>query len=30
MKRVFEPYLQQLDPRLEEGVAELSEDAAET
>ena len=30
MKRVFERYLQQLDPRLEEGIAELSDDAAET
>lgn len=29
MKRVFEPYLQQLDPRLEEGIAELSDDDAE-
>ena len=28
MKRVFEPYLQQLDPRLEDDIAELSDDAA--
>ena len=29
MKSVFEPYLQQLDPALEEGVSELSDNAAD-
>ena len=29
MKRVFDPYLQQLDPQLEEGISELSGNAAE-
>ena len=29
MKSVFEPYLQQLEPELEEGVLELSDDAPE-
>lgn len=29
MKSVFEPYLQQLDPALEEGVSELSDNVAD-